>query len=180
MVPSIYVASPLGFSEAGRYFYYKELVPRLNCLFTVIDPWRLTEPKIIDIATRAPEGPRQRKAWEYANRVIGLNNENGIRRGQFLLGILDGSDVDSGTASEIAFGASLGKLIEAYRSDFRLAGDNIGSRVNLQVEHWVRKGGGVISATLDDLITALRARVRLIYRIERLRLRRGLPAIPLS
>ncbi len=159
MKPRIYIASPLGFSEAGQYWYYNVLVPLVErCGFEVVDPWKLTAPAIIKTAMFSPEGPEQRRAWEAANKIIGENNERGIQTSHLVLGLLDGPDVDSGTASEIGFAAGINKPIEGYRNDFRLAGDNIGSRINLQVEHWIRRMGGVISPDLKALETVLQER----------------------
>ena len=41
--------------------------------------------------------------------------------------------------------------IVGYRGDFRLAADNIGSTVNLQVEYFIRASGGAIAASLAVL-----------------------------
>lgn len=67
---------------------------------------------------------------------------------------LDGVDVDSGTASEIGYAAGRGIPIFGYRTDFRLAGDNIGSLVNLQVESFITGNGrGHITSDLEEHYT---------------------------
>jgi nucleoside 2-deoxyribosyltransferase len=58
--------------------------------------------------------------------------------------VLDGTDVDSGTAAEIGYAFAKGKPILGYRGDFRLSADNDGSIVNLQVEYFIRASGGTI------------------------------------
>ena len=68
-----------------------------------------------------------------------------------MVAVLDGPDVDSGTAAEIGFASALGKPIVGYRSDLRLSGDNEGTTVNLQVEYFVRKTGGTIVLYLNSL-----------------------------
>ena len=72
-----------------------------------------------------------------------------------ILAVLDGTDVDSGTASEIGYAFALGKRILGYRGDFRLTGDNPGSTVNLQVEYFIRKSGGRIVRSVDELAALL-------------------------
>ena len=43
--PSVYLASPLGFSEAGRHFSDSVLVPFVKRLgYDVLDPWAMTDP----------------------------------------------------------------------------------------------------------------------------------------
>ncbi|HEX3034526.1 MAG TPA: hypothetical protein VHT73_05235 [Thermodesulfobacteriota bacterium] len=40
----IYIASPLGFSEVGRVFYYEKLIPVIKeAGYEVIDPWKLAD-----------------------------------------------------------------------------------------------------------------------------------------
>ena len=61
-----------------------------------------------------------------------------------MVAVLDGADVDSGTAAEIGYAFARGKLIVGYRGDFRLSADNEGGTVNLQVEYFIRESGGTI------------------------------------
>jgi nucleoside 2-deoxyribosyltransferase len=77
-----------------------------------------------------------------------------------LLAVLDGVDIDSGTASEIGFAAALGKPIIGYRSDFRLSADNEGALVNLQVEYFIHLSGGKIVSRIDEVVEALRTLIR--------------------
>jgi nucleoside 2-deoxyribosyltransferase len=153
----VYVASPLGFSECGRYYYKKVLLPRLRkCGCKIIDPWTLTDEKKIDAVVAMPYGPKKRDAWRRLNVEIGRNNENGIKRSDLVFAVLDGVDVDSGTASEIGCGFALGKVILGYRGDFRLSADNEGSTVNLQVEYFIRASGGDIITSIEQIPEAIR------------------------
>jgi len=155
----IYVASPYGFSEAGQFFYYGKLIPMIEAVgFEVLDPWKLTDDRLIKRALHAPEGMTRRTEWTKVNVIIGQNNDAAIVRSHLVLGIFDGTDVDSGTASEITRASTLDIAVEGYRGDFRLSSDNSGAIVNLQVEHYVRIGGGVISLSLKDLEARLRLR----------------------
>ncbi len=159
-----YVASPYGFAESTRPFYYETLLPLIRCChIEVIDPWALTPKFVIDAADRLPLGPEKVKAWKIVNRLIGGNNVLGIEQCDFMVAVLDGTDVDSGTAAEIGWGAAKGKPVAGYRGDFRPSGDNMGTLVNLQVEEFIYRSGGDIVTNLDDLkslIERIKERIR--------------------
>jgi hypothetical protein len=153
---TVYIASALGFSESGRYFYHGALIPLLKSLgHTVLDPWTLTDRNIIDAAMATPPGPSRTEAWRSVNDQIGAHNLSAIDRAELLLAVVDGSDVDSGTASEIGYAFARRKRIIAYRSDFRLAADNEGALINVQVDYFIRASGGVFISRLDQLSSAL-------------------------
>jgi nucleoside 2-deoxyribosyltransferase len=154
----IYLASPLGFSEAGNAFYYDRLIPLLQRLgHEVLDPWRLTDRHRIEAVAAMPYGEERREAWRRLNAEIGRNNQAAIDRCDALLAVLDGTDVDSGTAAEIGYAFARGKPIIGYRGDFRLAADNEGCVVNLQVEYFIRQSGGSIVRSVAELSDALAA-----------------------
>lgn len=148
----IYVASPLGFSEVGRDFMYSKIIPKIENLgYEVLDPWKLTSNELIEPVLNIPYGKEKRKQWKKLNKIIGKNNTDAIEESSGLLAILDGVDVDSGTASEIGFAAALKKPILGYRGDFRLSADNEGSIVNLQVEYFINLHGGKIITQISEL-----------------------------
>jgi nucleoside 2-deoxyribosyltransferase len=148
----IYVASPLGFSEVGRDFMYSEIIPAIEELgYAVIDPWKLTSEDLIQPVLNLPYGLEKREKWRQLNKIIGKNNADGIKKSSGIVAVLDGVDVDSGTASEIGYGAALGRPVLGYRGDFRLSADNEGSIVNLQVEYFIRLHGGKIITQIGDL-----------------------------
>ncbi len=154
--PIAYLAGPLGFSEVGSHFHKTVLIPLVIAAgFDIRDPWELTPFELIKVALDLPYGPEKKQAWEKLNPIIGRNNENAIRESDIIIAVLDGIDVDSGTAAEIACGAMLGKPTIGYRGDFRLASDNDGSVVNLQVEHFIYAYGGEMVRSLDALKVAL-------------------------
>jgi Nucleoside 2-deoxyribosyltransferase len=154
----LYVASPLGFSEAGREFYNGVLIPKLAALgCEIIDPWTLTDGDRIAATAGLPYGAEKREAWRKLSTEIGRNNAAAIAECDALLAVLDGVDVDSGTAAEIGYACALGKKIVGYRGDFRLSADNEGTIVNLQVEYFIRQSGGEIVTELDRVPDALRA-----------------------
>jgi len=152
----IYMAGPLGFSEVGRSFYYDKLIPEVAGLgHEILDPWKLTDQGKIDAVLALPYGPQRRDAWRKLNVEIGGNNRAAIDRCDMVFAVLDGVDVDSGTAAEIGYAFAKGKPILGYRGDFRLSADNEGSTVNLQVEYFIRQSGGDIIIELGPHLEKL-------------------------
>lgn len=160
----IYLAGPLGFSEAGRSFYKGEVLAALERLRHVaFDPWSDNDalgadPQLaadIKAAKDLPYGPAKRAAWQALNVRIGAKNCALIDACELVFAILDGADVDSGTAAEIGYAFAKGKPILGYRGDFRLSADNEGATVNLQVEYFIRASGGTIMTRLDELAREL-------------------------
>ena len=148
----IYLASPLGFSEVGRKFYYEELIPLIiKQGMQVIDPWKLTPPAEIKQIEAMEYGKDKRSAWQKQNLIMGKRNSEAIKSSDGMIAVLDGVDIDSGTAGEIGYAYGLDKMIVGYRGDFRLSSDNEGSIVNLQVEYFIRDSGGKIVNTIENL-----------------------------
>jgi nucleoside 2-deoxyribosyltransferase len=148
----IYVASPLGFSEVGRLFMHDRLLPLVNSLgFAVEDPWELTSWEEVGAVQEIRDGAERIEAWRCLNTIIGERNAKAIARSDAMIAVLDGVDVDSGTASEIGYAYAKGLRIIGYRGDFRLSADNEGAVVNLQVEHFIRASGGTIVTTVTAL-----------------------------
>jgi nucleoside 2-deoxyribosyltransferase len=152
----IYLAEPLGFSEAGRFYQDTVLLPALGRTgHEILNPWKLTDQHKIDAILAMPYGPARREAWRHLNVEIGANNRMAIERSDAVFAILDGVDVDSGTAAEIGYAFAKGKPILGYRGDFRLSADNEGSAVNLQVEYFIRQSGGDIVTSLADALARI-------------------------
>ena len=148
----IYIASPLGFSEAGRDFYYGTLIPSIRKLgYEVLDPWEVTAGDKMKKILEMPYGPQKRDALSQVNMELGEENRKKIDKSNGLVAVLDGIDVDSGTAAEVGYGFAKRKPIIGYRGDFRLSSDNEGSIVNLQVEYFIRSSGGTIITEIDKL-----------------------------
>jgi nucleoside 2-deoxyribosyltransferase len=105
-----------------------------------------------------PYGPARRDAWRNLNVEIGSSNRAAIDSSDAVLAILDGVDVDSGTACEIGYAFAKEKPILGYRGDFRLSADNEGATVNLQVEYFIRQSGGDIVTTLSEALVRLASR----------------------
>ncbi len=152
MPKKIYVASPLGFSEVSRDFYYKKLIPEIeSCGFQVLDPWELAPLEKVKKVSKMPFDKNKLDAWKIINMEIGECNRQNIDLSDGVVAVLDGVDVDSGTASEIGYAYAKGKPILGYRGDFRLSADNIGGIVNLQVEYFIRKSGGTIITEFKNI-----------------------------
>jgi nucleoside 2-deoxyribosyltransferase len=152
----IYLAGPLGFSEAGRAFHESAVVPEVRRLGHVpLDPWQPADAAEIEAVASMPYGPAKRDAWRKLNRRIGARNRGLIDACDLVFAVLDGTDVDSGTAAEIGYAFAQGKPILGYRGDLRLTGDNEGTIVNLQVEYFIQAGGGEIIFHVDDFAAAL-------------------------
>lgn len=147
--PRCYVASALGFTEAGAYYYEHVYLPALSEVVTPVDPWSLTT------AQEIAEARAGRREYEFALE-IGERNAEAIRSCTLLAAQLDGQEVDSGTAAEIGFAVACGLRCFAVRSDLRQTGEP-GVSVNLQVEHFIVASGGVVCTSLDELVRQLTA-----------------------
>jgi nucleoside 2-deoxyribosyltransferase len=147
--PRCYVASPLGFTEAGRHYYAGVLLPALATVVEPVDPWALTTAAELQAAGAAV-------AERAAALQIGRRNVAAIRSCTLLAAYLEGQELDSGTVVEIGFAAALGLTCFGLRSDLRQAGE-AGVSVNLQVQTLILDSGGAIAASLDELVSCLRA-----------------------
>jgi nucleoside 2-deoxyribosyltransferase len=145
--PRCYVASPLGFSEAGRDYYARRYVPALAEHVEPVDPWSLSLPAEFEAA--AAEGREREFGIE-----VGARNAAAIRSAALLIAQLDGQEVDAGTASEVGYAAALDRPCLAVRSDLRATGEP-GMQVNLQLEAFIVLSGGFIAGSLDALVARL-------------------------
>lgn len=150
--PGIYVASPLGFSEPGSEYLDAVLHPALLAAgFSILDPWAIGAAIVYGAGADA-----DRRAL---NAALGAANAASIDDCAAVLAVLDGTDVDSGTASEIGYAAARGKLVVGLRTDFRMAGDNADTPINLQVLHFITASGGAFTTTLESAVSMLAARL---------------------
>lgn len=145
----LYLASLLGFTESTQSFM--DIIVRLitECGFIVVNPWQMADPQQFEVTTQNIE--KRRQTLHKLNMKVAAQNAEAIRECQIVMAVLDGTDVDSGTASEIGFAYALGKRIYGYRGDIRRSGDNNGSMVNLQVQYWIENSGGCIVTSLDAI-----------------------------
>jgi nucleoside 2-deoxyribosyltransferase len=147
--PRAYLASPLGFTEAGRDYYARRYLPALAEHVEPVDPWTLTSPA--EFAAARAQGREHELGI-----VVGARNAEAIRGARLVIAQLDGQEVDAGTAAEVGYAAALGLAVLAVRSDLRASGEP-GMRVNLQLEAFVVLSGGFVAASLAELLARLAA-----------------------
>jgi nucleoside 2-deoxyribosyltransferase len=147
----IYLASPLGFADSSKA-YMEVLRDRLSVHVDVVNPWDDKGFGADFERAHAMTDRDERLALLRAtNDAIGRANADDIRAADGVVAILDGVDVDSGTAAEIGFAYALGKWIAGLRTDIRQTGENEAAIVNLQVRHFIDSSGGSLVTNLDDL-----------------------------
>jgi nucleoside 2-deoxyribosyltransferase len=151
----------MGFTEAGRDYLARVVLPALlERGYRVLDPW---EDEAGDVAARLvaanalPHDNGREEALGGINEEIGRRNVALIEAADAVIALLDGPDVDSGTAAEIGYAAALGRPIVGWRTDLRRAGENDGTPVNLQIAHLVDRSGGSIAFSFGEALDALDA-----------------------
>ncbi len=152
----VYIASPLGFAASTTAFM-NDLVDRLTNVVEIENPW--DDVRFVDeFATIATLDSYPERVARLAkiNHELGKSNAERIDKSDAVLAILDGVDVDSGTAAEIGYAYAKGKLVHGLRTDFRLAGDNLGATVNLQVQYFIEASGGQVVTDVDSLLNLAR------------------------
>jgi len=148
----IYLASPLGFSPENNPYLDKVKQQILSQGHTIFCPWEQTQ--LSDELQRIPQLDRYQErvgSYKAFAAQIGTINEDGIRESDALLAVLDGAEVDSGTASELGFASALGKVCYGLRTDIRDSGDFAGIPVNLQVLHFIERSGGRLFRKIADI-----------------------------
>jgi len=152
----VYLASPYGFSDATRG-YLKQLREALRSEgHEVNDPWEYGAHWTRDIEeAEKMSDPKRIETLKEIGRRMGGENREALERSRVVVAVLDGADVDSGTASEIGYAFGRGKRIVGYRGDLRKSGEFEGLVVNLQVRYWIVESGGVIVKTVEDVKRAL-------------------------
>jgi nucleoside 2-deoxyribosyltransferase len=145
----VYVASPLGFTAEGRSYLRTELYPALEKIgFKVLDPWAyqktMSEAAIMESAKKGLP--------EEVAVMIGETNVKLINEAKLVVAVLNGPDVDSGTAEEIGDASRAGKSIFGLRTDIR-PGEIRG--VNIQIFTPIKQSGGEIFNTKEELLLAL-------------------------
>jgi len=150
----IFLASPLGFAESSRSFISELSLILEQSGHSVLDPWSLAGPlaRQLERAKWIEDQEERRRELHRLSMAIAHQNHKHLIAVDGVLAVLDGPDVDSGTASEIGYAFGLGgKIINGYRGDLRRAGENEGCTVNLQVQYWIEMSGGKIYTSLAAL-----------------------------
>lgn len=148
----VYLASPLGFSHENDQYRerVKERLRQLDC--TVFDPWEQEEVslRIKEAMSVADPIARARAIVEAANFTGGVNAD-GLRSSDVVLAVLDGTEPDSGTVSELGYGAGIDKRCFGLRTDFRDSGDLPGLPLNLQVLYFIEFSGGKLFRRIEEI-----------------------------
>ncbi len=83
-------------------------------------------------------------------KIIFSKNEAAIKNSDIIIAVIDGIDIDSGTAWEIGYAYARGKPILGLRTDFRTLG--IEGTVNLMIERSV-----IICMNIPELLNRLKS-----------------------
>lgn len=148
----VYLASPLGFSAENDHYRerIKVRLSQLGC--AVFDPWEQEEAaRRIEEAMSLPDTSERAEAIREAAAFTGAVNADGLRDADAILAVLDGTEPDSGTVSEIGYGAGIGKKCYGLRTDFRDSGDLPGIPLNLQVLYFIEMSGGKLFRKIEDI-----------------------------
>jgi nucleoside 2-deoxyribosyltransferase len=152
---SVYLAGPDGFTPVLLAWHREVLVPAVVAAgLTPLSPWEKSAEDFSEALSMAP-GPERTNALRDVDYRIGAANVALIDASSGMLATLDGVDVDSGTASEIGYGAALGLAISGVRTDQRRSSENEGTQVNLQVEYFIMQSGGHVHRRYEAAIAEL-------------------------
>ena len=148
----VYLASPLGFAASTAHFMEELERALAQTGVEVHNPWKSDFGPEFRHASAIADHAERIAALGAVNTRVARANEQAIRASDTVLAVLDGVDVDSGTASEMGFAFALGKRIHGLRTDTRLIGDNEGSVINLQVQYWIEASGGSLVRRLEEAV----------------------------
>ncbi len=84
------------------------------------------------------------------HKIIFNKNVVAIEKSDIIVAVIDGTDVDSGTAWEIGYAFAKGKPVLGLRTDFRTLG--VEGTVNLMIESSV-----ILCASIPELLNRLKA-----------------------
>jgi len=131
---TVYLAAPL-FREAECDFNRKLRNELISAGFEVFLP---------------QEDSNNIKDYKDRQKIIFNKNLKGIENSDILVAVLDGADVDSGTAWEIGFAFAKGKPVFGLRTDFRTLG--VEGTVNLMIERSV-----ILCMSVSELLNHLKS-----------------------
>jgi len=146
----IYLASPLGFSPEFKPYLERVKAHLVQLGYEVFDPWEQPFAEAIHEASQVENHNERIAAFTRLSKEIGAANENGIPQCEILLGVLDGPEIDSGTAAEMGFAAGIGLRCFGLRTDWRDSGE-FGLPLNLQVLHFIQVSGGRLFRSIEGI-----------------------------
>jgi len=125
----------------------------------VLDPWDSASAGWFAAAGLLSEPDRTARLAE-VNERVGRRNTDLLERCDGVLAVLDGVDVDSGTAAEIGYARARGKPVVGLRTDLRPGGENPATPVNLQVAHFIFASGGRVCTDVAGAVSLVRELAR--------------------
>lgn len=131
---TVYLAAPL-FSEAECDFNRKLGNELMKASFKVFLP---------------QEDSNNTKDEKNRQKIIFNKNVTGINNSDIVVAVIDGTDVDSGTAWEIGYAFAKDKPVFGLRTDFRTMG--IEGTVNLMIERSL-----ILSNSISELLNHLKS-----------------------
>jgi nucleoside 2-deoxyribosyltransferase len=151
----VYLAGPDGFTPAGLAWHLEVVMPAVRQAgMDPLSPWDLPNDPFAAVGAM-PAGPDRYLSFRDLDYSTGAANAALIDRADGVLAVLDGPDVDSGTAAEIGYAVKGGRVVVGLRTDSRRTGDNEGVTVNLQVEYFIRLSGGSVHTRLEAAVAEL-------------------------
>jgi nucleoside 2-deoxyribosyltransferase len=153
--PSVYLAGPDGFTPAGLAWHVQVVMPAVRQAgMNPVSPWDAPTDAFAAVESM-PAGRERHSSFRDLDYRTGAANADLIDGADGVLALLDGPDVDSGTAAEIGYAAKGGRAVVGLRTDSRRTGDNEGVTVNLQVEYFIRRSGGSVHTRLEAAVAEL-------------------------
>jgi nucleoside 2-deoxyribosyltransferase len=135
-----YIASPYGFADSTRSWYYRTFIPLLEKHVEVLDPWAEVLPTLSADASATDR-------WFQ----LGCRHLDNIKKNaRLLVAGLDQEPPDTGTVVELAWAAAHCVPVIAYRSDLRTSGED-GLKYNLKIGSVVQCSGGIEVSDLTSL-----------------------------
>lgn len=135
-----YIASPYGFADSTRSWYYGTFIPLLKRHVEVLDPWAEAP---LPLSADASATDR----W----LELGCRHLDNIKdNAQLLVAGLDQEPPDTGTVVELAWAAAHRIPVIAYRSDLRTSGED-GLKYNLMIGSAIQRSGGIEVSDLASL-----------------------------
>ena len=120
-----YIAGPL-FTRGERDFCRRVKTVVQSAGIEPLWPWELCDQRTVN-------------GHSNGNATIFDSNMQALDNSDLVVAILDGPDVDSGTAWEIGYSYSKNIPVIGIRTDLRNAGENGHSKVNLMIYHVVKE-----------------------------------------
>jgi len=159
-VGSVYVSSPLGFSDLGRIALNQLYAQLSSDGMEIRDPWDwpgqrdpTVKIKTADLLLTARLGGEGRD-WSVSHEIA-ARNVTELLAADVVLAVLDGADVDSGVAAEVGYAVASRKPVIGLRTDDRATADSDGYLVNLQLTHLISHSGPPHGCIVTSVLQAV-------------------------